>query len=86
MTGKSPTKSATCVAVSRCLAAAAAALGMAVLGAPLSSAAPQCTNTTPTTTQCQNHGNTQIVTTPPARNYGPFYGPYLGLGGFSIHW
>lgn len=60
-----------------------------LLVAPVAAATPECTNTGPTTTQCQTRGSTQIVTSPPAMNYGPWYGwPYggigIGLGGIFI--
>ncbi|AWT56420.1 MULTISPECIES: hypothetical protein [Mycolicibacterium] len=70
----------------RCLAAVAAATCMALLAAPVSAAAPQCTNVSPNTTQCQTNGSTQIVTSPPAINYGPWYGWGFGLGGIAIGW
>ncbi|MDT5134901.1 MAG: hypothetical protein QOE41_4212 [Mycobacterium sp.] len=50
---------------------------------PTASALPQCTNTTPTTTQCERPGNAQINTTPSAStadNY-PFGWPWWGNGG-----
>ncbi|MGV0812118.1 hypothetical protein ABQF34_09175 [Mycolicibacterium boenickei] len=59
---------------------------LALLIAPVGSAAPKCTNTGPTTTQCQTNGSTQIVTSPPAMNYGPWYGWGFGLGGIVIGW
>lgn len=73
----------------RCLATALAILGAAaaVLSAPVAAAAPQCTKTGPNTTQCSTNGSSQIVTSPPAQNFGPWY-PYggfgLNLGGVSI--
>ena len=57
----------------------------AVLFAPVAAAIPECTNTGPMTTQCQTRGSTQIVTSPPARNYWnnyPWFG--WGFGGFVI--
>ncbi|MGV9798152.1 hypothetical protein ACWDTP_08830 [Mycobacterium sp. NPDC003449] len=72
----------------RCLAASLAVSGIVSLsvlfGAPPAAAAPQCTNTTPTTTQCQTKGSTAIVTSPPAINYGPWYG--WGIGGVVLGW
>lgn len=68
----------------RCLAAVAAATCMALLAAPVSAAAPRCTNVSPQTTQCQTNGSTQIVTSPPPISYGPWYGWGIGLGGFAI--
>jgi hypothetical protein len=52
----------------------------ALLLAPTAAAAPDCTQTTPTTTQCQTPGHSQIVTSPPAMNTNPWW-PY---GGFAI--
>lgn len=71
----------------RWLAAAGAAFGVsvAIFAAPAASAAPQCTNTGPTTTQCESNGNSQIVTSPPLTNNYPYYGfPILGGFGFGI--
>lgn len=58
---------------------AAIGLGAFVMLAPAASAAPQCTDVGPTTTQCQTNGSSQIVTSPPVNNY---YGgwPYWGGG------
>jgi hypothetical protein len=64
----------------------------AFLGAPTAAAAPRCTNTTPTTTQCERAGSTQIVTGPntysetgPLPEYpwgtGGIGVPILGIGG-----
>lgn len=64
----------------RYLATSVAVPCLAILGAPAGAAAPQCTNTGPSTTQCQTKGSTQIVTSPPAMNYGPWYGPAFGTG------
>jgi hypothetical protein len=61
------------------LVAAAGAVG-AVLLAPAATAAPQCTQTTPTTTQCETPGHSQITTSPPAMNDNAWW-PY---GGFVI--
>jgi hypothetical protein len=54
-----------------------------ILVAPLASAAPECVDTGPTTTQCQTNGSSQIVTSPPVNN--GYWGgwPYWG-GGFVI--
>ncbi|MCV7284595.1 hypothetical protein H7J87_04565 [Mycolicibacterium wolinskyi] len=71
---------------SRYLAAVLAVPFLAVFAAPVATAAPQCTNTGPTTTQCQTGGSTQIVTSPPAMNYGPWYGWGFGVGGVVIGW
>lgn len=71
----------------RYLAALLAVPCLAILTAPAGSAAPECTNTSPNTTQCQTNGSTQIITSPPAmRNYGPWYGPMFGFGGIGIGW
>ncbi|MCP9271676.1 hypothetical protein [Mycolicibacterium arenosum] len=70
-------------------AAGVLAVGAALLSAPLASAGPQCTQTGPTTTQCETNGSAQIVTSPPNINNGPYY-PYGGfgfsLGGFGFGW
>ncbi|MFN3008162.1 hypothetical protein [Mycolicibacterium wolinskyi] len=71
---------------SRYLAAVLAVPFLAVFAASVATAAPQCTNTGPTTTQCQTGGSTQIVTSPPAMNYGPWYGWGFGVGGVVIGW
>ncbi|MDX1870797.1 hypothetical protein SBI67_01570 [Mycolicibacterium sp. 120266] len=52
--------------------------------APPAAAAPDCVKTGPTTTQCSSPGHTQIVTSPPANNNGPFYGWPYGGGGIII--
>ncbi|MDV3129904.1 hypothetical protein M1247_33725 [Mycobacterium sp. 21AC1] len=57
-----------------------AAGSIAVLAAPVSSAAPKCTTIGPNTTQCETRGSTQIVTSPPAIDYGPWYGIVFGFG------
>jgi hypothetical protein len=59
---------------------AVAGVGAAVALAPVAGAAPVCTNTGPMTTQCETPGHAQIITSPPANNYGPWYGwPYGGI-------
>jgi hypothetical protein len=72
--------------ISPILAAVAAVAALAV--APVAAALPECTNTTPTTIQCQKPGNAQINTSPPTYGY---VGPYpefpwfpWGIGGVSI--
>ncbi|ALI25169.1 MULTISPECIES: hypothetical protein [Mycolicibacterium] len=70
----------------RGLAALPAVLALAILTAPLGSAAPRCTTTSPHTTQCQTNGSTAIVTSPPALNTGPWYGPVFGFGGMGVGW
>ena len=49
---------------------------------PVASAAPQCVNIGPTTTQCETNGSSQIVTSPqPVNNWG--WVPW-GAGGLVI--
>jgi hypothetical protein len=55
-----------------CLSVAAAA--------PAAAVPPQCTNTGPTTTQCQTNGSTQINTSPGVNNNYPFGWPFWGSG------
>jgi hypothetical protein len=62
------------------LAVAGASAAIAI--APVATAAPNCVNTGPTTTQCQSPGHAQITTSPPAMNNGPFYGWPSGGGLF----
>jgi hypothetical protein len=62
---------------------AAAGVCASVAVAPIAAAAPECTNTGPTTTLCENAGNAQIVTSPPTNNYYPWFGWSI-LGGFGI--
>jgi hypothetical protein len=52
------------------------------LSAPTAAAIPRCTNTSPTTTQCEGPGNAQINTSPGVTGYnGPFFGwPWLSNG------
>jgi hypothetical protein len=50
--------------------------------APVAAATPECTNTGPTTTQCETNGSAQIVTSPPLTNYNQWGG--WGFGGFAI--
>jgi hypothetical protein len=67
------------------LAAASACAAIAV--ASVATAAPECVNTGPNTTQCENHGNAQIVTSPPINNnYGYWGFPIIGFGGWGIGW
>jgi hypothetical protein len=73
----------------RCLATVLATVGMsaAIAFAPAAAAAPECTKTSPNTTQCENHGNAQIVTSPPPNNnYGYWGYPIIGFGGFGFGW
>ncbi|BBZ64533.1 hypothetical protein BST34_11895 [Mycolicibacterium monacense DSM 44395] len=60
-----------------------AIVGATVLTAPVATAAPECVNTGPRTTQCETGGSTQIVTTPPETNNGWPYGGW-GYGGLII--
>lgn len=68
----------------------AAAVGVALASTPVAVAAPQCTQTGPTTRQCETNGSAQIVTSPPINNSGPFYpwggGFSIGFGGIGIGW
>jgi hypothetical protein len=68
------------------LTALLAAAGIAALPiAPMASAAPRCTATTSTTTQCERDGNTQIVTGPSTySSTGPFLEYPWGTGGIGI--
>ena len=61
---------------------ATAGVAASVLIAPTATARPECTNTGPRTTQCETKGSTQIVTSPPAVNYYPWFG--WPFGGFVI--
>jgi hypothetical protein len=66
---------------------AAAAVCLSLMAAPAAVATPECINTGPNTTQCESNGSTQIVTSPPAYNYYPYWGfPAIGFGfgGFGI--
>jgi hypothetical protein len=65
----------------------AAGTGVAVVVAPTAAALPECTNTAPTTTQCERNGNVQINTSPNVLvNTGPFleepwlFGIFGGIG------
>ncbi|MBV8930170.1 MAG: hypothetical protein JO152_13700 [Mycobacteriaceae bacterium] len=59
-----------------------ATVGLVSVAHPaIAAAVPQCTNTTPTTTQCERPGNTQINTSPPPNNNYPFGWPWWGWGG-----
>jgi hypothetical protein len=63
---------------------AVAGVTAAVVMAPAAAAAPDCVNTGPMTTQCQTPGHTQIITSPPAMNYGPWNGGWPYGGGFVL--
>jgi hypothetical protein len=61
--------------------AVASAVGIGFAVAPVAAAAPQCVNTSPTTTQCENPGNAQITTTPPFNSsFYPWFGWPFGGG------
>jgi hypothetical protein len=63
---------------------AAAGVVVGIATAAPASAIPTCTNTGPTTTQCERPGNAQINTAPPFNNnYYPFGWPFWG-GGITI--
>lgn len=57
-------------------ASVAAAVAVAVASASRAAAVPDCTNTGPTTTQCERPGNAQINTSPGYSTYNP--------GGFPL--
>ena len=66
---------------------ATAGVSAAIAVAPLATAAPQCINTGPNTTQCESNGNAQIVTTPPVNNnYGYWGFPIIAFGGGGFGW
>jgi hypothetical protein len=63
---------------------AAAGIVVGIAAAAPAAAIPVCTNTGPTTTQCERPGNAQINTAPPYNNnLYPFGWPFWG-GGLSI--
>ncbi|OMC41726.1 hypothetical protein A5740_21740 [Mycobacterium sp. GA-1841] len=73
------------VNVRRCLAVVLSAPWWAMAITPIAAAAPTCTDLAPLTTQCQTGGSTQIVTSPPAMDYVPWYGnDIFGSGGVPI--
>ena len=58
-----------------------AAILLSVAAAAPAAAVPQCTNTGPTTTQCETNGSTQINTSPGVQNNNyPFGWPFWGSG------
>ena len=71
----------------------AAGVCLTMVSTGTAAALPTCTNTTPTTTQCERPGNTQINTSPgvTANNYWgwPWWGNgwggglTIGIGGFK---
>ena len=52
----------------------------AVVSAPTAAALPECTNTGPTTTQCERPGNAQINTSPSTPDTYPWGWPWWGTG------
>jgi hypothetical protein len=67
------------------VAVGAAGLAASVATAAPASAIPQCTNTGPTTTQCERPGNAQVSTAPPYNTYNDFpFGGYPWGGGITI--
>lgn len=61
---------------------AALGLSAAVLFSPTASAAPECTNISPQTTQCSTTGGSnRITTSPPNTNYGTWPGWTYGYYG-----
>lgn len=63
----------------------AAGIFTALAAPPAASAVPVCTNTTPTTTQCERPGNAQIVTGPATQSStGPFPEFPWGVSGVSV--
>ena len=69
---------------SRWVVSTIVAVAAAVATAPVASAAPQCVNLTPTTTQCHTPGHSQITTSPPAMNDDTWW-PY-GTVVFGYPW
>jgi hypothetical protein len=70
---------------------ATAGVSAAIAMAPIATAAPQCTNVAPSTTQCQTNGSSSIVTSPQQHSYYGGFGPYggglvIGLGGIGLGW
>jgi hypothetical protein len=63
----------------------AVAIAISLAAAPTAAAVPVCTNTGPTTTQCERPGNAQINTSPgvTANDY-PFGWPWWNTGGITI--
>lgn len=72
----------------------AVALGLMISAAVPAQALPECTNITPTTTQCERGVHTQINTGPNVFvNTGPFtqtpwtpVPPVFGIGGWAVPW
>jgi hypothetical protein len=63
---------------------AAALVVVGIVAAAPAGAVPQCTNTGPTTTQCERPGNAQVSTAPPYTTNYPFGWPFWGGGGITI--
>lgn len=74
------------------LLVAAVVMACALAVAPPVGAAPECTNTTPTTTQCERDGHVQVNTSPGVSvRTGPFsetpwwpVAPVYGIGGWAV--
>ncbi|MCV7150814.1 hypothetical protein [Mycolicibacterium pyrenivorans] len=70
----------------KALALAIAGAAIAIGGAPVAAAAPDCTDIGSTVTYCETNGSTQLITTPPPWNYGGWQG--IGfwplVGGFGL--
>ena len=70
----------------RYLALVITGAAVAMGGAPVAAAAPDCTDVGSTMTFCQTNGSTQLIATPPPWNYGGWQG--IGfwplVGGFGI--
>jgi hypothetical protein len=65
----------------RCLSTtfAAAAVVGTLASAPSAVAAPTCVKISPTTTQCETNGHSQITTSPPAMDNTSQWWPYGGI-------
>lgn len=60
---------------------ASAGVAASLLLAPPAAALPACTDTGPTTRQCERPGNTAITTSPPDNAIFPYFSAYpFGLG------
>lgn len=73
--------------VRRVLFALTAGAAVALTAAPVSVAAPECSDAGPTMTFCQTKGSTQLTTTPPPWHYGGWTGvavwPLVGAFGLG---
>jgi hypothetical protein len=63
---------------------AAAGVVLGIVAAAPANAVPECTNTSPTTTQCERPGNAQVSTAPPYTTNYPFGWPFWGSGGITF--